>query len=444
MSSRYHHVYLLGIGGINVSGAAKLLRSQGIPITGYEDDITSEVARDLIAEGVTVRLGATTDALPAGCDLVVYSSALPQTHPERQKAVAAGIRSLNSHVFFGEWFRYATQVVVSGTHGKSTTTSMLAMIAIEAGLDPNVVIGTKLATLPDKNIRIGQAPLFIVEGDEYAHHFLEFTPTVLVITTIELDHVDLFPTIEVMRAIYARLIGQMRANGTLIVEKGDVQTDILLTECANVILEKSLTIVKVNPQESLLVTLQVPGAMNVQNAALAAAAARALDVSEEVIHAGLTKFPGIWRRFERIGEKEGVTVISDYGHHPTAIRVTLEAAKSLYPDRRIVLCFQPHHRNRTRHLFLDFVPSFDLADELILVEIYDVIGRDQHDDEEISSQDLCDAIHHHDADRGVARTVTFATDDRQAKALLLATKKTGDVLIVMGAGSIYKIASELL
>ena len=160
--------------------------------------------------------------------------------------------------------------------------------------------------------------------------------------------------------------------------------------------------------------------------------------------AALAGFKGIWRRLEKIDEREGITVFSDYGHHPTAVIKTLEAVKEFYPNLRLVLCFQPHHRNRTKHLFLEFVPSFDLADELMLVEIYDVAGRDQTEDERISSQDLCDAIRHHDADRGVKRIVQFAKDAKMAKQLLKEIKQSGDVIIVMGAGSIYTIANEII
>jgi UDP-N-acetylmuramate--alanine ligase len=188
--------------------------------------------------------------------------------------------------------------------------------------------------------------------------------------------------------------------------------------------------------------LAIPGRMNVLNATAALTLVSSLGISVTDAVPALAAFQGIWRRFEMVSDKGGVMVVSDYAHHPTAIAVTIEAARSFFPGRRIVVCFQPHHRRRTRDLFLDFVPAFDRADQLILSEIYDVAGRDE-DREEISSRDLQDSILRHDADRGVQRSVEYAPDPEEALIILKRWKREGDVILVMGAGDIYSIAKKV-
>jgi len=191
-------------------------------------------------------------------------------------------------------------------------------------------------------------------------------------------------------------------------------------------------------------SLQIPGHMNVMNATAAITLGFSMCLPLYVMQETLASFPGVWRRFERVAEREGVLVVSDYGHHPTAVRMTLEAAKAFYPTRRIVLCFQPHHRNRTRHLFNEFIPSFDLADALLLVEIYDVPGREHGEDTEVSSRDLVAAIHARDKEQGTSRPIEYANDPLHALEQLRAWKKSGDVILVMGAGTIYTIATQIL
>ena len=190
--------------------------------------------------------------------------------------------------------------------------------------------------------------------------------------------------------------------------------------------------------------LPIPGRMNAQNATAALTLVSTLGIPPAESAPALAGYHGIWRRFELVAEKDGVLVISDYGHHPTAVNATLEAARSFYPGRRLVLCFQPHHKKRTRDLFLDFVPSFDRADQLLLVEIYDVAGRDEEGEEPISSRDLQDAIIRHDAERGVQRSVEYAPDPEEALTVLKRWKRQGDIILVMGAGDIYSIAKQVL
>lgn len=363
------------------------------------------------------------------------------------------------------------QIVVTGTHGKSTTTAMMAVMAKEAGMHPTVVVGTRVPQLAAGNLEVGASKWLIIEGDEFDHHFLAYHPTVLVINNIEGDHFDVYPTIEAMLAAYRSLLTQVVDGGWIILNADDKLVQQLLDSEEQTLRDRGVKIKKVGMREGSEITLDgrqnadglqmiqlhsyaqekdvriqlsVPGAMNAMNALMCYAAAEVIGMPLEKAVAGLAGFKGIWRRLEKIGEKDGVTVFSDYGHHPTAVIKTLEAVKEFYPNRRLVLCAQPHHRNRTKHLFTEFVGCFDLADVLIVCEIYDVKGRDEAMDETVSSKDLVQAIQEQDQKRSVKRPVSFTQNPAESLTAVQAILKSGDVLIVMGAGDLYKIAYALV
>ncbi len=470
MNCRYSHVHLIGIGGIHVSGIAKLLLAQGVSVSG-SDLIENEQIKELLGRGAVVKIGHAPEHIPAEAQVIVFSSAAAPSNAERLEGIRRGLPEFNSHQFLGLLGEGMKQIVITGTHGKSTTTAMMGVMAKACGLAPTVVVGTQVPQLKEGNVEIGSSEWLIAEGDEFDRHFLSYTPTVLVINNIEGDHFDIYPTIEAMIDAYHQLLTRVIDGGTVIANMDDTQVRTLIeteqenlyvrnikiktvgtTNDVNILItsrrvtsgQQAIHVSSTELRENIEVILTIPGAMNAMNAVMCCAAREVLNLSSEKTLAALAGFKGIWRRLEKIDEREGITVFSDYGHHPTAVIKTLEAVKEFYPNRRLVLCFQPHHRNRTKHLFLEFVPSFDLADELMLVEIYDVAGRDQTEDERISSQDLCDAIRHHDADRGVKRIVQFAKDAKMAKQLLKEIKQSGDVIIVMGAGSIYTIANEII
>ena len=470
MNCRYSHVHLIGIGGIHVSGIAKLLLAQGVSVSG-SDLIENEQIKELLGRGAVVKIGHAPEHIPAEAQVIVFSSAAAPSNAERLEGIRRGLPEFNSHQFLGLLGEGMKQIVITGTHGKSTTTAMMGVMAKACGLAPTVVVGTQVPQLKEGNVEIGSSEWLIAEGDEFDRHFLSYTPTVLVINNIEGDHFDIYPTIEAMIDAYHQLLTRVIDGGTVIANMDDTQVRTLIeteqenlyvrnikiktvgtTNDVNILItsrrvtsgQQAIHVSSTELRENIEVILTIPGAINAMNAVMCCAAREVLNLSSEKTLAALAGFKGIWRRLEKIDEREGITVFSDYGHHPTAVIKTLEAVKEFYPNRRLVLCFQPHHRNRTKHLFLEFVPSFDLADELMLVEIYDVAGRDQTEDERISSQDLCDAIRHHDADRGVKRIVQFAKDAKMAKQLLKEIKQSGDVIIVMGAGSIYTIANEII
>ncbi len=462
------HVHLIGIGGINMSAIAKLLLRSGITVSG-SDAVKTELTEELAQKGIHVTIGSEESYLPAETSLVIYSSAVPENNKERLEARARNLRQITNFDFLAEWAQEQEVVLVTGTHGKSTTTALAGLMLIESRLDPLVIVGSKVPAFPDGNVRSGAGRIWLIEGDEYARHFLAFHPSAILINNIELDHTDIFPTLEDMIEAFRQLLHQVRDHGLVVVNADDRNVGTLIgseraaleargvrvVTCgygAHAMVRVSDEGIRGGEQQFLLKdgagrlirsSLHIPGRMNICNATGAAALALGLGAHPEAIRKAINAFTGIWRRFEKISEKDGVLVVSDYGHHPTAVRVTLEAARAFYPGRRLVLCFQPHQHNRTRQLFLDFVPAFDLADALLLVEIYDVPGRKAPEDEHISSRDLVDAIRHHDADRLCQRPLEYAETPADALPVIARWKRRGDIIIVMGAGDVYKIAEQI-
>lgn len=464
----FQHVHMIGVGGIQMSAVAKLLHRAGISVSG-SDTAVSPQTEELKKLGISVAIGHDASHVSPNTDLVIYTSAIPELNVERAEARRRNIPQQTNFAFLGEWLAERRVILVTGTHGKSTTTAMLGLICEHAGLDPMVIVGSKVPQFPDGNIRFGHSDLVIVEGDEYERHFLQFHPVGVIINNLEWDHTDIFPELSDLVGAFRELLSQVQDHGLIVANADDPHVSTLIGQERTRLEARGVKIVtfgcashadvQITDQtvqaegqqyalrdESGLSTrmrLSVPGKMNVMNAAAATVMARGLKGTFESAKESLASFRGIWRRFEKISDQNGIVIVSDYAHHPTAVAATLEAAKSFYPGRRLVVCFQPHQRNRTRHLFLDFVSSFDRADLLIFCEIYDVAGREKLEDQDISSRDLQDAVIRHDADRSCIRQVDFASNPEESRLLLKRLCKTGDVVLVMGAGDIYKIAPQL-
>ncbi len=450
-----------------MSAIAKLLLRAGVGVTG-SDSTASEQTDELIRKGIHVTIGQVEASIPTEAQLVIYSSAVPEENIERMQARARGLRQLTNFEFLAEWSQNQKIVLITGTHGKSTTTAIAGLILEASGQDPLVIVGSKVPGFVDGNVRPGAGHLWVIEGDEYARHFLAFHPSVVLINNIELDHTDIFSGLEDMVDAFRKLLDQMQDGGTVVANADDRNVSALIGSERTSLEARNIKIVtygygahatvrvsdeaiRTGEQQFLVkdeaghlirVSLHVPGRMNAMNATGAAALALSLGAEPASVQRVLNKFTGIWRRFETVSDVDGILTISDYGHHPTAIRMTLEATRSFYPGRRILLCFQPHQHNRTRQLFLDFVPAFDLADALILAEIYDVPGREEAADATVSSKDLCDAIRHHDADRLCRRPLECARDPEEAQELIQRWQKPGDIVLIMGAGDIYRIVKK--
>lgn len=451
-----------------MSAVAKLLRSEGVSVSG-SDAAATPLTEELKNFSIPVTIGHEPAQLPEKIDLVIYSSAVPEQNPERREANRRDIPSQTNFSFLGEWSRDKESLLVTGTHGKSTTTAMLGLMLIKGQLDPTVIVGSKVPSFPEGNFRAGKSKWFLVEGDEYARHFLEFSPSAVIVNNIELDHTDIFPDLSAMIEAFRALLRRVRDGGLVIANADDPQVQTLIGQERSLLEERRIRVrtfgfgahadysimdYTARPGEQAFVlrdeqgvlhrlSLRVPGKMNAMNAVAAATLALLIGVRPEIVRSVLAAYGGIWRRFELIAERNGTRVVSDYGHHPTAVRANLEACKTFYPGQRILLCYQPHQRKRTRSLFLDFIPAFDRADALILAEIWDVQGREEPEDQDISSRDLQEAILHHDADRLINRPVEYVPTPEEALQVIKRWQKPGDLILIMGAGDIYKIASRV-
>lgn len=471
------HVHFIGIGGVNMSAVAKLFLHAGFAVSG-SDVAANEFTDELKKKKIKIGIGHAAGNVPPETDLIVYSSAVPEENVERAAGRKRGLVQVTNFECLGQWIAAQGKrlVLITGTHGKSTTTALAGLMLADGGLDPTVIVGSRVPSFPEGNIRFGASDIVVLEGDEYAKHFLAFEPFALIVNNIEWDHTDVFASVSDLLQAFRELSGRMQPGGLLVANADDPCVSTLIGEERARLESRGISIrtfgfgshadlqivdhgthpapfggqageqsFAVRDEAGLVsrYLLHVPGRMNISNATGASALAMRFGVPPEAIRMSLGLFRGIWRRFEIFAGTDQISIVSDYGHHPTAVAATLEAAKAWFPGRRIVLCFQPHHHNRTKHLFLDFVPSFDKADLLLLVEIYDVAGRDAAEDQNISSRDLCDAVLHHDAERGARRTVEFAENPDQALAILRRWKEPHDVMVVMGAGDVYRIVERL-
>lgn len=459
-------IHCVGIGGIGVSALAKWLVHLGYRVTG-SDGREGEQVQYLRELGVSVSIGADPQHVPADAELLVYSSAVPEQHPERLEARSRGIQEMNSFALLGELTKECETLVVAGTHGKSTTTAMICLALIDAGLDPTCFVGSIVPGFPQGNVRFGNSELVVIEGDEYDRHFLHFSPTIVVINNLEWDHTDIYPTYADLVIAFQQLLQRVRDRGTVCFNADDPRVVELMAHERPHLERRGIRltsfglgahaeahvrdlVVRDGAQHLVFqerdgrltrTKLTIPGKMNVSNALATFSAARALGVEPGRIGRSLEAFPGIWRRFERIKDEQGILVISDYAHHPTAVKATLEAAKSFYSGRRIIACYQPHQRARTQALFWEYIPSFDAADIVILTPIWDALGREG--EYEVTSADIVREIQVHDCKRHITRLVEEVDSLEGLRARLAELKRRGDVVLLMGAGNIYTIASEV-
>lgn len=448
------NVHFIGIGGISMSGLAEILFDEGFQVSG-SDMNKSALTEALEEKGIRVDYGQRASNIRDDVDVVVYTAAIHPDNPEFQAAKEKGIPMMARADLLGEMMRnYKHAVNISGTHGKTTTTSMLSEILLAAETDPTITVGGILPSIGG-NIRVGGPEIFVAEACEYTNSFLSFFPTMEIILNIEADHLDFFKDLEDIRHSFRLFAQKLDEKGILIINR-DIERMEEITEglpcrvitfgtdpaectysAADIAFDElaraSYTLmVEGKPQETI--TLGVPGMHNVYNSLSAIAAARELGIPMEKIQAGLLHFTGTNRRFEKKGEIGGVTVIDDYAHHPQEIKATLTTAKN-YPHKKLWCVFQPHTYTRTAALLDDFVQALQEADEVILADIYaarevNTIG--------ISSEDIAKRIL---AAGGKAHYIPSFDD---IETFILENCVPGDLLITMGAGDIVKVGEKLL
>ena len=447
------HIHFIGIGGISMSGLAEILLGAGFQISG-SDSKPSSLTNHLEELGAKVFYGQCAENISDTYHCVVYTAAIHPDNPEYARCVELNLPMLSRAELLGQIMKnYKTAIAVSGTHGKTTTTSMFSSVLLAADTDPTISVGGILEAIGG-NIRVGKSQNFITEACEYTNSFLSFYPTLSIILNIEEDHMDFFKDLEDIMNSFRRFAQRLPKDGVLIINKEikdyEKVTDGLECKVITYGMDPSCTYhaenITFNAQgygefdvmhhHANLghITLSVPGMHNVSNALAVIAASRKLGISMECIQAGLLGFGGANRRFQYKGSLNGVTIIDDYAHHPTEIRTTLEAAKN-YPHREIWCVFQPHTYTRTKAFFKEFAQSLSLADHVVLADIY---AARETDTLGMSSELLQKEIAALGADSYYFPS--FAEIEEFLKSHCI----HGDLLITMGAGDVVNIGENLL
>jgi UDP-N-acetylmuramate--alanine ligase len=453
MFRRIQRVHFVGIGGIGMCGIAELLAGQGYRVTGSDLREGPTVAR-LRSLGVEVGIGHASQHV-GDADVVVYSSAVRPQNPELVEAERRKIPVIPRAEMLAELMRLKDGVAVGGSHGKTTTTSLVAHVLHAAGLDPTAVIGGRvLSTSERTGARLGAGSLLVAEADESDGSFLRLAPIIAVVTNIDPEHLDHYGDIETLHEAFVSFANRVPFWGLSVLCLDHPGVQALLPRMTRRTMTYGFSpqadlvasdlelgaggtafAVRLRGEELGRAHVALAGEHNVQNALATIAVALELEVPFEVAAAALATFPGIERRFEHKGEARGVRVVDDYGHHPAEIRATLAAARQVH-DGRIVVVFQPHRYSRTQLLLEDFATAFHLADLLVLTEIY-AAGEDKIPG--IDSARLGDAIRAHGQ-----RDVRFISDLDAVPAALAPDLAAGDLVITLGAGNVSALGPKLL
>ncbi|WP_109712655.1 UDP-N-acetylmuramate--L-alanine ligase [Faecalicatena contorta] len=447
------HIHFIGIGGISMSGLAEILHKEGFTVSG-SDSRKSPLTNQLEEKGVRIFYGQSASNIIDGIDCVVYTAAVSRDNPELIEAVARKIPMLTRAELLGQLMKnYSTPIAISGTHGKTTTTSMISHILLEGNLDPTISVGGILQAIGG-NIRVGNSGTFITEACEYTNSFLDFNPKISVILNIEEDHLDFFKDLEDIRHSFHQFAALLPSDGTLVINT-DIQNYEEICQglhCRTVTYGSapssdysaqnisyddkgrvSFDLLRKGKQAEHIV-LSVTGDHNVSNALSSIAVGELLDIPMDIIQKGLISFSGTDRRFEYKGTLNGTTIVDDYAHHPTEIAATLKAAQH-YPHNKLWCVFQPHTYTRTKAFFREFAESLSHADHVVLADIY---AARETDTLGISSKDLSNEI------RRTGTDSHYFSSFEKIENFLKKNCKPGDLLITMGAGDVVNIGEDLL
>lgn len=446
-------IHFIGIGGISMSGLAEILLEEGFTISG-SDSKKSPLTSLLESKGAKIFYGQRASNISDSVQVVVYTAAIHPDNPEFACAKEKDLPMLTRAQLLGQIMRnYDTSIAVAGTHGKTTTTSMLSHILLKGECDPTISVGGILPAIGG-NIRVGQSETFLTEACEYTNSFLSFFPTLGIILNMDADHLDFFKDIDDIRHSFRKFAELLPADGALIINADTPKYEMVAENLPCKVITYGLEHdaeytasditydefghptfhVLHNGEDIGICSLKVPGIHNVSNALASIAAGRLLDLDNEVIFAGLKDFGGTDRRFQYKGKVGEVTIIDDYAHHPTEIEATLHAANN-YPHKKIWCVFQPHTYTRTKALFPEFAEALSHTDHVILADIY---AARETDTLGISSKDLADAIAEKGAD------VYYFPSFEEIENFCREHCQKGDVLITMGAGDVVNIGETLV
>ena len=451
MFKKIQRIHMVGIGGVGMSGIAEVLLNRGYLVTGSDLKLSPITAR-LVSLGARVSQGHSKDQLDE-VDLVVFSSAVKKNNPELSEAQRRKIPTIPRAEMLAELMRMKYGITVAGTHGKTTTTSMIAAVLGNGGLDPTVVLGGRLDTF-GSNAKLGTGEFMVVEADESDRSFLLLSPTVAIVTNIDEDHMESYSSVEDLKNTFIEFVNKVPFYGVVVLCLDDTVARSIVPKIKRRVItygfckEADLHITNTSHQglksEFFLhnrgnlvgrFKLKIPGKHNILNAVASIAVGLDLGISVEALRFSLTNFSGVDRRFQLKGTINGITVVDDYAHHPTEIAVTLDAAKQLQPDRLVVV-FQPHRYTRTQYCFEAFVKVLQAADLIFLTDIY---AAGEESIKGLTSNKLCNAIR-----KDGHRHTYYLNNLTEIASQLSSHLKEGDVLITMGAGNIWTAGESIL
>lgn len=454
MFGRLKRIHFVGVGGAGMSGIALLLKNLGFEVSG-SDIQASEVTERLMQEGIRVFIGHRPENC-ADAEVVVFSTAVADDNPELLFARAHGIPVIRRAEMLAELMRLKFSIAISGSHGKTTTTSLVTHVLTRAGLDPTAVIGGRIVGA-ETGARLGQSEYLVAEADESDRSFVLLYPSIAVVTNIEPEHLDYYRNIQDLKKEFLRFVNRVPFYGSVIlcmdspavrsfrsrvtrrvVTYGvDTEADFTIRDLQLYRFSSAFTVVYYGKEIGRF-SLAMPGRHNVQNALAAIAVGAELGIDFSTIEQALTTFTGVHRRLEKKGEVDGIEVFDDYGHHPTEIRVTIEALRHAYPDHRILVVFQPHRYTRTKLLAEEFGTAFDRADEVVITGVY---AAAEPPIPGVDERLIVDAVRR----RGRAGlTVHHIPELNEVTNFIGGQLKRGDVVLTLGAGSITKLADEIL
>jgi len=452
MYLKKYHIHFVGIGGIGMSGIAELLLNLGYKVSG-SDIKTSDITKHLNKLGCIIFAGHSENQI-GGADVVVTSSAIGSDNPEVIAARKTLIPIIPRAEMLAELMRLKYSVAVAGAHGKTSTTSIIASILRKGGLDPTVVIGGKLKGI-GSNALLGKGDFIVAEADESDGSFLKVSPTITVVTNIDREHLDFYKDLNSIKEVFLSFIDRIPFYGLAVLCLDNESIQELIPRIRkrfttygmsaqadfytrDIIFSNHTSRFDVYHMGDMLgnITLNLPGLYNVYNSLASIAVGVELEIPFDIIKYALKTLDGVQRRMEIKGEVNGVTILDDYGHHPTEIKTTLQAVRESWPDRRIIVVFQPHRYTRTKALFDEFKRSFYQSDLLLVLKIY---AAGEEEIEGIDGYSLCEGIREHGHKEAV-----FKESFENAVSYLKDILEQGDILITLGAGDVWKVGEKIL
>jgi UDP-N-acetylmuramate--alanine ligase len=454
MFSSIKKIHFTGIGGIGMSGIAEILINEGFKISGSDKSL-SEVTEHLRSLGAEIFEGHHAENIRNDIDVLVYSSAVPLDNPEIVECKRRNIPIIRRAEMLAEVMRLKYGIGIAGTHGKTTTTSMISLIMIEGGTDPTVIVGGKLSGLGGTNARLGKGEFIVVEADEFDRSFLSLTPTIAVLTTLETDHLDCYRDLEDIKGAFVQFASKVPFYGFVVL----CLDEPALQDIMPILHNKRILTYGFNPQSDIQavdirhkenttlftlvrhgkelgkIEIQLPGKHNVENALAALTVGLELGIPFTLVKKGIEKFAGVYRRWEKKGEADGIIVYDDYAHHPTECRATLAGAKAGW-RRRVVCVFQPHLFSRTRDFYEEFAKGFLLSDVLVVTDVY---PAREEPIQGVTGELIVDA-----AKAFGHKEVYYVPEKKDLPKFLLGVSRSGDMVITMGAGDITKFGEEFL